>query len=111
MEGMERTRGIFIETVQEEYSNYCKARGEQETINGFSQYLVNKNVIEDKTINRFLAVTLYPTVLNESEGVKTLALYALEDIVCLSYRSLRNVVVNYAKHFKLKKRVVVKTCH
>lgn len=109
MEGMERTRGIFIETVQGEYSNYCKARGEQETISGFSQYLVNKNVIEDKTINRFLAVTLYPIALEESGGIKKLALYTLEDIVCLSYCSLRNVIVNYATYFKLKKRVVVKT--
>lgn len=109
MEGMERTRGIFIKVAQEEYSNYCKARGENETITGFSEYLVNKNVIEDKTINRYLAVTLYPTALAESNGIKKLALYTLEDIVCLSYSSLRLVIQDHLKRFRLKQRVNSKT--
>lgn len=109
MEGMERTRSIFVETVKEEYSNYCKARGEKESTIGLTEYLINKNVIEDKTINRFLTVTLYPRALEESNGIKKLAIYTLTDIVCLKYDSINLIIHNYLTRFKLKKRVNIET--
>lgn len=105
MERMERTRGIFVETIKEEYSNYCKARGEEETTEGLTKYLVNKNLISDKTINYFLAVNYYPRALQESHGIKKLALYTLEDITTLSYESLRVVISKYLNRFRLKKNV------
>ena len=106
---MEQTRSLFVETIKEEYSNYCKATGQKESTEGLTIYLVNKNIVEDRTINRFLAVNYYPKALEESNGIKKLALYTLEDIVCLSYSSLRNIICDYATHFRLRKRVVGKS--
>lgn len=109
MERMEQTRSLFVETIKEEYSNYCKATGKKESTEGLTIYLVNKNIVEDRTINRFLAVNYYPKALEESNGIKKLALYTLEDIVCLSYGSLRIVIQKYLNHFRMQKRVVTKS--
>lgn len=105
MERIERTRLIFVETIEEDYSNYCKARGKKETTAGFASYLVNRNVIEDKVINRFLTIALYPTALNEAKGMKTFAIYTLENILGLSNSYLRGVICRHLSHFRLKKRV------
>jgi hypothetical protein len=109
MERMEQTRSLFVETIKEEYSNYCKATGQKESTEGLTIYLVNKNIVEDRTINRFLAVNYYPKALEESNGIKKLALYTLEDIVCLSYSSLRIVIQEHLNRFRMQKRVNSKT--
>lgn len=104
---MEGVRGEFIKTVQEEYTNYCKARGEKETIQGYSEYLLNRNLVTDKTINRFVVISKYPTALDENLGIKKQAIYTIQDIVPLSFRSIRSILTNYQRAFRLKSRVVI----
>lgn len=103
---MEGVRGEFIKIVQEEYTNYCKARGEKETIQGYSEYLLNRNLVTDKTINRFVVISKYPIALEENLGIKKMAVYSIQDVVPLSFRSIISILKHYATHFRNEKRLI-----
>jgi hypothetical protein len=103
---MEGTRREFIKILQEEYSNYCKARGEEETIKGYSEYIINRNIITDKTVNRFFIISKYPEALHQSSGIKKMAIYTLQDFVSLSCLQIRTIIKKYSTHFKLKNRLI-----
>jgi hypothetical protein len=103
---MEETRKDFINILQEEYANYCKARGEKETISGYSEYMINRNIITDKTVNRFVIISKYPIALSTNLGIKKMAIYSIQDTVNLSFGAIRNVLNDYAEYFRLKKRLI-----
>ncbi|OED34709.1 hypothetical protein AB832_06970 [Flavobacteriaceae bacterium (ex Bugula neritina AB1)] len=106
---MESVRREFVDTIQEEYNNYCKARGEEPTINGFSEYLINRKIINDKTVNRFLVVSKYPELLRKNMGSKYIAILELEDIVSVKNSTIRGYIQHFCKFFRLEKRVIHKT--
>jgi hypothetical protein len=103
---MEETRKDFINILQEEYANYCKARGEKETISGYSEYMINRNIITDKTVNRFVIISKYPIALSTNLGIKKMAIYALQESINLSFYQIRAIIIHYSVHFRLKKRVI-----
>ena len=103
---MEETRKEFINILQEEYANYCKARGEKETIQGYSEYMINRNIVNQKTINRFIIISKYPDALSRNLGIKKMAIYSIQDTVNLSFGAIRNVLNDYAEYFRHKKRLI-----
>ncbi len=108
MDGMERTRAIFIDKATEEYNNYCKAKGISSTVEGFAEYLVNRNIVQDKTINKFLVVSFYPDAMEENNGIQQLAIATLENLVGVGYSRIRVIIKDCMTSFRLKRRVIRK---
>jgi len=103
---MEQTRTEFIKVISQQYKEYCKLKEVEPTTEGFSAYLVNRSLITDLTINRFLVIDKYPIVLKQNMGVKQLACWQLEDIVGLKYSSIKNIIKRFSTAFRIKKRVI-----
>jgi hypothetical protein len=103
---MEETRKEFINILQEEYTDYCKARGEKETISGYSEYMINRNIITDKTVNRFVIISKYPIALSTNLGIKKMAIYSLQDSVQLSWVQIRTTIQEFSTYFRVKNRLI-----
>jgi hypothetical protein len=106
---MEETRRDFTESIEQQYKDYCKLREIEPTIRGFSVYIVNRNLVTDLTINRFLVIDLYPHLLQKNLGIKQVTCWELEDHVGLKYASIRLILKRFQTHFRHKQRIVPKT--
>jgi hypothetical protein len=102
---MEKTRQEFINTIQLLYKKFCKDKGTTETVEGFASFLVNKSLVTDKTINRFLIVEKYPETLKKNLGIKKLAIWDLEEVVPLKETSIRAIIKDFAVEFVHKNRI------
>jgi hypothetical protein len=104
----ERRRVDFIKTIESQYINFCKSREIKPTTKGFAEYLINRNLIPDLTIKRFLVVDKYPHALGESLGIKRVAMWNLEDILNVSYSTIRVIIKRHIADFRHKNRLVPK---
>ena len=102
---MEKTRKEFINTIQLLYKEFCKDKGSTESVGGFASFLVNKSLIPDKTINRFLIVEKYPETLVKNLGIKKLAIWDLEEVVPLKETSIRAIIKDFAVESVHKNRL------
>jgi hypothetical protein len=102
---MEKTRQEFINTIQLLYKEFCKEKGTEETVEGFASFLVNKSLILDKTINRFLIVEKYPATLKKNLGIKQIAIWDLEEVVPLKETSIRAIIKDFAVEFVHRNRL------
>lgn len=103
---MEETRTEFIAAVTEEFNNYCRARGEEPTNERFAAYMINRNLVTDKTIKRFVIINQYPHLVAENGGSKKFAIYDLEDKTGHSFSHIRSIIAHYLNDFRLQKRVI-----
>lgn len=106
---MEATRTEFTEVISAQYNEYCKSREVEPTSKGFAEYLVNRTIVTDLTINRFLVIDKYPGALSQNMGIKRAACWDLEDIVGLKYPSIRLIIKRFATAFRMKSRLIPKT--
>ena len=102
---MEKTRQEFINTIQILYKDFCKDKGTTESVVGFASFLVNKSLIPDKTINRFLIVEKYPETLKRNLGIKQIAIWDLEEVVPLKETSIRAIIKDFAVEFVHRNRL------
>ena len=102
---MEGTRREFIDTITLQYKQHCKSKDIEETIEGLAVYIVNRNLVTDLTINRFLVIDKYPQQLQINYGIKKLAIWALEDIVGVKCTTIRIYLDRFQTHFRYKDRL------
>lgn len=103
---MEETRHEFTKVIERQYKEHCKSKEIEPTIEGLAVYMVNRNLVTDLTINRFLVIDLYPILLAKNNGIKQVACWEIEDHVGLKYASIRNILKRYQTYFRRKQRVV-----
>jgi hypothetical protein len=105
----ERRRVDFIKTIESQYTNFCKSREIKPTTKGFAEYLINRNLIPDLTIKRFLVVDKYPHALGEHLFNKQSAMWSLEDTIGVSVTSIKTYLKRFNKTFRLKNRLIPKS--
>lgn len=105
---MEATRSDFSKVIYGQYKDRCKLQEIEPTIEGLVVYLINRNLITDLTINRFLIIDKYPLALAQNAGVKQLACWQLEDEVGLKFASIKLIIKRFSTYFRHKQRVVPK---
>jgi hypothetical protein len=110
----ERRRVDFIKTIESQYINFCKSREIKPTTKGFTtkgfaEYLINRNLIPDLTIKRFLVVDKYPHALGEHLFIKQSAMWSLEDTIGVSVTSIKTYLKRFNKTFRLKNRLIPKS--
>jgi hypothetical protein len=96
----------FISRVQAKFSEWCSKKGKHPTQDNFVSYLIRHNFIDETIINRFLCLEYYkeelPPTVNEKrkKGVKTLAIWSIEDRLPLKERQINANLINHACYFK-----------
>jgi hypothetical protein len=107
---MEKARRTdFVKTINSQYSAFCKSREITPTQRGFAEYIVNRNLITDLTIKRFLVVDKYPSALDGSLGIKRSAMWSLEDLLNISFSSIEVYLRRHIKDFKHENRLIAKS--
>jgi len=105
---MENTRREFLNTIQKQYKEFCKSKGVEETVQGFSEYLINRNLIKDLIIRMFLVVDKYEEALKDNLEIKHLAVWALEDIVGLKETRIKTILKHNRLDFRHRERLIPK---
>lgn len=103
---MEETRGEFTRVISEQYNEYCKLKGVYPTTDGFAAYLVNRTIITDLTIKRFLVIDKYPIALSDHLGIKKAAIWQITEDVNMSFESIKLIIKRFSTAFRIKKLVV-----
>jgi hypothetical protein len=104
---MER-RTEFRSTVTKQFTDYCKSKEVNPSIEYFAEYLINRNLIIDKTITRFLVIDKYPEALHGNMAIKQQAIYQLEEEIGVSESTIKRILNRFSKAFRLQSRVIPK---
>ena len=102
---MEETRREFVKTINLQFIDYCKSKDKEPTPEEFATYLVNRTLISDLTVKRFLVVDKYPHVLSANMGVKQVAIWQLEEEVKCSFSTIKTYLDRFQTFFRVKDRV------
>jgi hypothetical protein len=84
---VEQTNKEFAKTVVHKYRMWCKREGEVFTSSGLALFLLEKNVIRQRTASKYMVLELYPRALYEEEN-KTRAVLRLEEETGVSERTI-----------------------
>ena len=106
---MEGTRADFAKVISEQYKDYCKLKGIEMSDYGLTAYLINRTIITDLTIKRFLVIDKYPLALSENMGIKKLAIWQIEDEVNVCQTTIRTILDRFQSFFMVKRRVKCKS--
>lgn len=105
---MENTRREFINTIEQQFQDWCELKEIEPNSELLIEYLINRSLIIDKTINRFLVVDKYPALLEKNLGCKLYAVYDLEEIVGVKESMIQVYLQRHQKDFRFKNRVNIK---
>ena len=97
-----------LNTIQKQYTRYCKEKEIEETVQGFSEYLINRNLIKDLIIRMFLVVENYEKAFQDNLEIKHLAVWALEDVVGLKETRIKTILKHNREDFRLRNRLIPK---
>ncbi len=90
---VELTNKEFAQTVVHKYRMWCKREGDTFTPSGFALFLLEKEVIKQRTASKYMVLELYPRALYEEEN-KTSAVLRLEEETGLSDRTIWTMLKN-----------------
>ena len=102
---METTRREFVNTISIQFKEWCKLKGLEPNSELFSEYLINRNLITDRTINRFLVVDKYPEALDKHLGIKKYAIWDIEDQVGVKESTIKVILNRFLKYFMIKRKM------
>lgn len=96
----------FVSRIQGRFKSWCMKKGKHPTPDNFVSFLIRHNFINETIVNRFLSLEYYkeelPSTVNEKrkKGVKTLAIWSVEDKLPLAERQINANIYNHACYFK-----------
>jgi hypothetical protein len=106
---MEETRSEFLKTITKQFVSWCKSKELEPTNEMFCEYLINRNLIIDRTINRFLVVDKYPEALAKSLGIKKFAIWQIEEEIGVKESTIKVILNRFQSFFRLESRVTSKS--
>ena len=74
---METAKADFLKTINEQYHYHCQSKDKTPNTQDFLEYLMERNLINDLTIKRFVVVNAYPEALNNL-GIKRTAVWEID---------------------------------
>lgn len=92
---------MCLDHIYSEYIDYCKRYDIKESQQGLLKYLRDTNILADRTLIRYFCIFLFDKFLNQS-GVKTLALWEMENYLPIGWRQITEIRKKYSTWFKRK---------
>jgi hypothetical protein len=100
---METTRTTeFKQIVSNDFKRWCSSRDIQPSQDSFIEFLIEKNLINDTTIKRFVIISAYPEALDENMGIKYAAIWQLEEKYNVPESTIRVYIKRFQNFFKAK---------
>lgn len=96
---MDNTRE-FIKTIDSDFERWCESKEIEATNELFLLYLIERNIIEEKTIKRFVVVKNYPSALEENLGIKAAAIWQLEEKTGVNGSTIKSWLDRFQAYFR-----------
>ena len=90
----------FAEVLSRKYDLHCKRTGIQPTHQGFIFYLIERRIIEEIEVCRYMVIERYPEKLYECDGKRTEAVYALEAEIPVAERTIFSWIKNFQRRYR-----------
>lgn len=97
---MEAAKNDFREIVSTEFLNWCKSKDIEPNHDALLSYLLDRNIITELTIKRFVVVSKYPFVLAENLDIKRAAMWQLEDMYNISESTIKVILKRFQSYFR-----------
>lgn len=92
----------FAAIIGRKYKYHCVRMGEKESAEGLINYLINTDVIREKTVGHYMTMELYPEALYK-EGHYVKAYQRIADSTGLSESTVRNYLKRPKRYsFKIR---------
>lgn len=100
---METTRTTeFKRLVSSDFVRWCDSKGLHPNNEAFLDFLIERNIINESTIKRFVIVATYPNALSENMGIKRAAIWELEEKYNVPESTIRVIIKRFQNFFKRK---------
>ena len=70
----------FVDATTRKFRIWCGKHRREETPENFARYLMERNIIEEKTIKYYVTLEIYPEYLYRYDS-KQKAIWAMEEVV------------------------------
>ena len=97
---MEAAKNDFISIVNSEFISWCKSKEIEPNNDALLTYLLERRIITDLTIKRFVVVSKYPFVLSENLDIKKAAVWQLEEMYNISESTIRVILKRFQSYFR-----------
>ena len=97
---MEAAKTDFISIVNSEFTSWCKSKDIEPNNDALLTYLLERRIITDLTIKRFVVVSKYPFVLSENLDIKKAAVWQLEEMYNISESTIRVILKRFQSYFR-----------
>lgn len=97
---MEAAKHDFKQIVSTEFLNWCKSKEIEPSHETLLSYLLERKVITELTIKRFVVVNRYPFALSENLNIKKAAIWQLEDMYNISESTIRVILKRFQSYFR-----------
>lgn len=97
---MEAAKHDFKQIVSAEFLNWCKSKEIEPSHEALLSYLLERKVITELTIKRFVVVNRYPFALSENLNIKKAAIWQLEDMYNISESTIRVILKRFQSYFR-----------
>jgi len=97
---MEAAKTDFISIVNSEFTSWCKSKDIEPNNDALLTYLLERRIITDLTIKRFVVVSKYPFVLSENLDIKKVAVWQLEEMYNISESTIRVILKRFQSYFR-----------
>ena len=98
---MEAARTEFATVIEKQYQEHCKTNEKTPSTEDFLQYLMQRSLITDLSIKRFVVVNAYPQAF-DNLGLKQNAIWELENKFNVPESTVKVILARHQKDFRLK---------
>jgi len=97
---MEAAKNDFVEIVNTEFLKWCKSKDIEPNHDALLNYLLERKIITELTIKRFVVVAKYPFILSENLDIKKAAVWQLEEMYNISESTIRVILKRFQSYFR-----------
>jgi len=97
---MEAAKNDFRIIVSAEFVNWCKSKDIEPNNDALLTYLLERRIITELTIKRFVVVAKYPFILSENLDIKKAAVWQLEEMYNISESTIRVILKRFQSYFR-----------
>lgn len=95
----------FSEVLEKKYYADCNRYNVEPSYIGFVKFLLERNIIKEKTVTEYMTFEYYPELLYKNDNTKQRAIWDLEDKVPLKERSIWGLIKRGRNSIFAKKNI------
>lgn len=97
------TNQDFVDTISRKFRAWAKNSGQEASPENMARFLMERSLINEKDVNRYMVIELYPHELYRHDCNKRKAIHSLEDKLPYQERTIWHIIGDMPRRFTPKK--------